>query len=382
MINVLKRILKLISGVQKIANNSTKSYLWILFDYLILYKKKRITLEEYFQFEFENRDFDFRESFLGLHEQRFYLDLLNPKKYYILARNKYITHKVLANTGINKSDLICYYNPEGLSALNDEIACDLPDVITILRDKGIKKCVIKTTESSSGKNVLVVNRFTFTESDCILHLFDDTELLLSEFLSKEPLIFEEYIMQTKQLSLLNPSSVNTIRFMTTLYPNGEVRIIGTFIKIGRDGKCVDNAGAGGNVDANINTITGEITYPIQFNGWRNIEKITHHPDNGIRIDGIKIHDWENIKKQVVSFQQSFPFIKAAGWDIAITSKGAVVIEVNDMWDRTGQYFIRKGWRREIRDCYLAWFNTGYTPYFGRLEGSLNEKTLLKIARRN
>ena len=58
------------------------------------------------------------------------------------------------------------------------------------------------------------------------------------------------------------------------------------------------------------------------------------------------------------YQQVFPYCKAAGWDIAITDDGPVVIEVNDFWDRTGQYFIRRGWRDEIRDCYLAWKKTG------------------------
>ena len=32
----------------------------------------------------------------------------------------------------------------------------------------------------------------------------------------------------------------------------------------------------------------------------------------------------------------------------------MIIEVNDFWDRTGQYFIQHGWRKEIRDCYLSW----------------------------
>ena len=47
-------------------------------------------------------------------------------------------------------------------------------------------------------------------------------------------------------------------------------------------------------------------------------------------------------------------MKAAGWDIAITDNGPVIVEVNDMWDRTGQLFIRRGWKPEIEECYNAW----------------------------
>ena len=58
-------------------------------DYNRLYKEKGLTREEYYEFEFEKRSEVFRKSFLGLNEQRYYLDYLNPVKYYSLARNKY-----------------------------------------------------------------------------------------------------------------------------------------------------------------------------------------------------------------------------------------------------------------------------------------------------
>ena len=52
-----------------------------------------------------------------------------------------------------------------------------------------------------------------------------------------------------------------------------------------------------------------------------------------------IENWEGIKQQVLNFQRLIPFVKAAGWDIAITDEGPVVIEVNDIWDRTEQLFL-------------------------------------------
>jgi len=56
----------------------------------------------------------------------------------------------------------------------------------------------------------------------------------------------------------------------------------------------------------------------------------------------------------------------------------VVIEVNDFWDRTGQYFIRRGWRQDIRDCYRTWQQTGKKYDMGRLSHSLSPKHLQKI----
>ena len=146
--------------------------------------------------------------------------------------------------------------------------------------------------------------------------------------------------------------------MTTLWPDGDARVIAVFIKIGRNGRCVDNAGGGGNVDACVDIETGEIRFAVQFEGFRKIKEIDVHPDSGQVLNGVYIENWQAIREEVKRFQQSFPFCKAAGWDIAITNQGPVVIEVNEFWDRLGQVFVRKGWRKEIRDCYLAWKDTG------------------------
>ena len=335
-------------------STSKKEQKRIVRDYKSLYKSKGLTKDEYFDFEFEKRDEGFRQSFLGLNEQRFYLDYLNPVKYYSLARNKYLAHKILDNTGVRKSELYCYYQPEARYIASDECAGDLSGVLHILESKGIESCVIKTTESSHGDNVWVIKGIQFEERDAMLTRFDGSVIRLSEILGKEPLIFESVVHQTKQFADFNETSVNTVRFMTTLCPDGTAKIIATFVKIGSPGRCVDNAGEGGNVDACIDVETGEIKDAVLFNGWRKTIEIDKHPDSGVQLNGVVVDNWQSIKEEVKRFQQAFPYCKAAGWDIAITEDGPVVIEVNDFWDRTGQYFIRRGWRNEIRDCYLAW----------------------------
>lgn len=328
----------------------------IIVDYKSLYETKGLRTDEYYEFEFEKQDEEFRRTFLGLNEQRFYLDYLNPVRYYSLARNKYIAHKMLDNTGVRKSELYCYYQPEARYIASNESANDIAGVLRILQAKGVQSCVIKTTESSHGDNVWVIKSFDYKDSDALMTRFDGQIIKLSDVLGKEALIFESVVRQTKQFASFNESSVNTVRFMTTLHPDGSARVIATWMKFGRAGKCVDNAGSGGNVDAAVDVETGRIYNVVQFDGWRNIKDMERHPDSGTQLNGIIIENWQEIKEEVIKFQQCFPYCKAAGWDIAITDDGPVAIEVNDFWDRTGQYFIRRGWRNEIRDCYIAWRN--------------------------
>ena len=350
----------------------------ILNDYISLYFTKGLKTEEYYDFEFEKRDEEFRKTFLGLNEQRYYLDYLNPVKYYSLARNKYMAHKMLENTGVRKSDLYCYYQPEARYIASDENASNLGEVLRILMQKNVNACVIKTTESSHGDNVWVINNIVYQDTDAILTRFDGKKLLLSSVLGQEALVFESVVKQTEQFASFNESSVNTVRFMTTLWPDTSVRIIATWFKVGRKGKCVDNAGSGGNVDAAIDVETGRIYNVVQFDGWRKTKEIECHPDSKSQLNGVVIENWQAIKEEVKQFQQVFPYCKAAGWDIAITDEGPVVIEVNDFWDRTGQYFIRRGWRNEIRDCYLAWQKTGKKYATGNLRLPLKDEKLIKL----
>lgn len=352
----------------------------IIKDYNHLYRKQGLTTGEYYEFEFEKRDEQFRQTFLGLNEQRFYLDYLNPVRYYTLARNKFMAHRMLDNTGVRTSELYCYYQPEARYVFSSESASDIKGVLRILQSKNVQLCVIKTTESSHGDNVWVIKAINYQENEAVMTRFDGKDITLSSILGKEALIFESVVRQTKQFSAFNESSVNTVRFMTTLYPDGSARVIGTFMKIGRAGKCVDNAGTGGNVDVCVDVETGEIKNAIQFDGWRNIKDIEKHPDSGVQLNGVVIENWKSIKKEVIKFQQAFPYCKAAGWDIAITDEGPIVIEVNDFWDRTGQYFIRRGWRNEIRDCYLAWKKHwgGEDPYAtAQMRLPLSDKKMMK-----
>lgn len=347
----------------------------IIRDYISLYRAKGLTPEEYHEFGFDKRSESFRRDFLGLNEQRFYLDLLNPLKYFSLARNKFMAHKMLENTGIQTSELYCYYQPEACYANNLEYAGDLAGVLRILKARGVQSCVIKTTESSHGDNVWVIQNIEYQDNDAILTRFDGQKIALSSVLGTEALIFESVVRQTEQFSSFNASSVNTARFMTTLYPDGSAKVIATFIKIGRAGRCVDNAGSGGNVDVCVDVETGEIQHAIQFDGWHKVKDIDRHPDSGAQLNGVIIENWDSVKAEVIRFQQAFPYCKAAGWDIAITDDGPVVIEVNDFWDRTGQFFIRRGWRNEIRECYLAWRQTGKDYSVGPQRLPLDDKKM-------
>lgn len=378
----MKPLKKLVDAVGLILHYPVKprKRVSVLFDILKQYRNKGVSFREYYSFEFEKQPESFRKSYLGFCEERHYLDILNPIKFYVLSFNKYLTHKVLENTGIRTSTLYCYYQPDGRVSDSDVIATCVTDVCRILKAKNVRECVVKQPEGSHGANVFVVKDIHYTDDDVLLIKYNDQEVKLSEIINKVPLIFESRVHQTAQLASFNASSVNTVRFMTTLYPDGSARVIATWFKVGRDGNCVDNAGSGGNVDSGVDVNTGKLFNVRQFDGWRNSFEIEKHPDSGAQLNGVVIENWDAIKAEVIRYQQAFPYCRAAGWDVAITDDGPVVLEVNDRWDTTGQFFIRHGWREEIRDCYFAWKkenrDDGNNDY--RIRKNLSKRHLRRI----
>ena len=348
-----RRILKFVNFLQRTKSISKKSYLFLIQDYLSLRRKIKLSPDEYFDFEFEKKDVDFRESFLSEIQKENYIRLLNPKKYYILARNKYLTHLYLDTLGIRQTTLYCYYHPE-CRIQDDTIAFDFDSVVAVLKFKNIKNCVIKSTESGHGEGVILIDTIIYSEDECMLFQQDGKMIRLKDLLKYEPLLFEQVIRQTNQFAQFNSTSVNTVRFMTTLHPDGNADIIATWIRFGRYGSCVDNAGTGRNVSAAVDKKTGRIYNATLFNGWRNTKPVTHHPDSGVLLEGTVIEDWEKISSDILRFQQAIPLLKAIAWDIAITDEGPLVVEINDSWDPTGQFFILHGWRKEIQKCFLEW----------------------------
>lgn len=321
------------------------------YNYIKLHFDRKMMVQEFVNYEQALKKEDFRKTFLTYQESCEYWRVLNPIRHAILARNKFITHVLLEKVGIPMPELYAYYNPEISDSSVDLVRKEL-------ESKRVSSCVVKpAVDGAHGSGVFVCKSIIYNSDDCILIKSNEEQVSLKEYCEKNkktPLLFESKVIQTEQIGRINRSSVNTVRFMTALYPSGESRVIATFMKIGRMGSDIDNAGGGGNVDCAIDVNTGVCYNALQFDSYEHISPLERHPDSHEKINGIQIQDWDSIKSKLCLYQSKLPYIKVIGWDVALTDNGPLIIEINNWWDSTGQLFIGKGWREEVRDCYLAW----------------------------
>lgn len=348
---MITRIINTLRWINENKRKSGKSIFWLLIDYYHLRRKYGVNKLEYSNYKLHTASKEFRDTFLPYAKAEEYWEILNPRKYAVLARDKFIGHMLLSKIGVSTAKLYFAYDKETAGANDKQILHDVDQLVENIKKLKIDAFVAKpAADSAHGKGVGVYKVADIVE-------FGGSKIKMEDILScGKMVLFESLIKQTEQLSRINASSVNTVRMMTALYPNQEVKMIAAFIKIGRAGSCVDNAGSGGNVDCAVNLETGELYNAQQFNSWEDVFPIEKHPDSGNQLNGIVIENWDEIKKTVMAWQAQIPYLKTIGWDVALTDNGPVIVEINNWWDTTGQLFLGKGWHKEVKECYDAWVN--------------------------
>lgn len=168
--------------------------------------------------------------------------------------------------------------------------------------------------------------------------FQDESSLRNEFNSLNlssgvEWIAEELVVQDEKLAVWNKSSVNTIRIPSFLLDNGtKWEIYQPFIRTGRKGAVVDNAGAGG-IFAVIDKKSGRI---ITDGADENFNRYEIHPDSNIKYKGWQVPKWEELLVVVEKAHKGMPNHKYIAYDFALTDNGWVMIEGN--W---GQYLCQQ-----------------------------------------
>ena len=180
------------------------------------------------------------------------------------------------------------------------------------------KIIYKPLDSSGGKGIEV---FEFDNSN-IRDVYDTLASLPKG-------VVENYIEQHPVMSKLFPNAVNTVRFVTIrtkedipgLVKN-KVYFVYAAIRMGTGENCTDNMHSGGLV-AGVDVETGEVlTDAIDFK----LNVCSHHPDTGEQINGFNIPEFQKAKKLVEKIASTeYGYF---GWDVAITTKGPIIIEAN------------------------------------------------------
>lgn len=166
------------------------------------------------------------------------------------------------------------------------------------------------THGDGARKLVVKAGVTNIDGKTIDELFDNY---------KSDYCIQRFIHQHEQMKALNPSSVNTIRVLT--YRSGmEILVLYTVIRIGRQGKEIDNESAGGiSTVINKNGKLGKYAY-----GDPGVDKV-EYTDTGIRLEGYEIPSYQKVVETARRLHYNLPFFNLIGWDVAIGEDGEPIL---------------------------------------------------------
>lgn len=142
--------------------------------------------------------------------------------------------------------------------------------------------------------------------------------------TNKDLIIQLPVAQHDVLAKISPSSINTVRLISLLKNNGQVKIYSTILRMGVGNSKVDNATSGG-ITIGIDE-TGRLNdYAYSVQGV----KFEKHPTSGFVFSGTVIPGIDKARKLIERQAPKMPHFRLISWDIAIDPDGEpILIEAN------------------------------------------------------
>ena len=292
---------KLIAAMRWVREHHHKGYLTLVYDMLYSSCKYAISFEDYYWYRFFELAEAARRTYAGTGVCHRFFSQMNDRRHIAVFRSKALFYKRFHNLMGRKSLFLRETSP---TTFADWIS-ERPLV------------VIKPDKGSGGHGIEFVDTTKRQPAE-----------IYATLLRKGQDIIEEPIRQHEALEKMNPSCVNTIRVITVCTKT-QIDIIGTVLKLGLGGSKVDNMNSGGIATA-IDQATGRLLHPaISISIWAPQYEL--HPDTKTPIPGFQVPMWNSVLELARRAASVVPAVRTVGWDIAVTSAGAILVEGNDNW---------------------------------------------------
>ncbi len=145
--------------------------------------------------------------------------------------------------------------------------------------------------------------------------------------SVKAVLVQERLVNSPSLAKIAGSALCTTRVVTLMNERGKPEIVEAFYRTSvAGGATIDNFHGGG-ILFPIDLATGTLR-PGCGAVFDALKPVTIHPQTGQPVAGQAMPGWEAISDLAIRLHTSFSDLLIAGWDIAYTPDGPVVIEVN------------------------------------------------------
>lgn len=141
-------------------------------------------------------------------------------------------------------------------------------------------------------------------------------------------LFQELIEPHPSLAEVGGDRLCSVRVVVILEETGP-RILGATLKVPTGANITDNfaRGESGNLMAEVDVGEGTAER-IVGKGPSDFEPVACHPDTGVPFGRLGIPEWTPLVEVVLRGAPAFPRLRYQHWDVAVSAKGPVALELN------------------------------------------------------
>jgi len=238
-----------------------------------------------------------------------------------LYQSKIYQHNLFKKYSIPSVDILAY-KKGNLFYDNDGNKVSLTDMLDVNLSTPEDALFCKPDHGRGGKGIIHISSLEGTLM--VNHMPSSYDKLISMFSADEDYIIQRKFIQSKYMSRINASSVNTLRIYTQ-FNNGQPAVPACVLRMGVKNSYVDNLSQGGLMNV-IDTESGFLSDYAKIR--LEDKKYYEHPDTGFVFKGAQILNWHEIKTQILKYTEILSECKDLGWDVALGEDGIKVLEIN------------------------------------------------------
>jgi hypothetical protein len=279
----------------------------------------------------------------------------NDRHWFQTAADKILFHTIMAGAQLPVPDLLAA-TQAGRSLAAVPCRSDQQGLAKLLRRSDFYPLFAKPVAGKYSLSVLSADRYD-AETDEIILLGGrrcSVGAVAASLVGGAGFLIQRRLNTAPQLLSLFGPRLWSVRVLVLVLPTGPV-IHRAVAKIATGINPADNFWRRGNMLGAIDLDSGIISRVVRGTGV-DLAIDEPHPDTGQCVVGMPIPDWECLVKLVKRAAPVFAGIRTQSWDIALTNRGPVFLEVNFGGDlnlaqlANGEGVLDEIYTRHLRTC--------------------------------
>jgi hypothetical protein len=272
-----------------------------------------------------------RARFCGYRVETLLDDRMNYRNARMVATDKLVFRTLASQAGLPLPALQAVYSGCGAYAA---IEASLPHAGALRELISAREApvFVKPIRGGSGDGAFAVQGFDPRADAAIL--LDGRRVAMTELedLAAIPryrgLLVEEMLRPDPAFFAAPAGGVATVRLIVVLTDGAPVIETAT-LRMPVGGNLIDNfdRGSKGNLVAALDLEGGRIKRAVRSSGL-DLESLSYHPDTTESMIGTTVPQFEEIRRICKKGARLFPDLRLQHWDIALTDKGPVILELN------------------------------------------------------